>query len=484
MTLNTETLFPGAFVLPITSADDGIGRKISRTLKLPAGRYTLSGLLELAPAGGLVGLIVEGEGAGATYIDYDGVGATMACRSSRSITFRDVTFESSGVDDNQVAFTIDQTGNPLRSWRFERCDFSFFWKCFAVTGSAMCSEFYFLECQFSQCYYLMDNENDQAVNWNFVNCNWENNELETAYDKNESAIFNLRKGTFARWTGGSLIFWGRLVYYNLTTPGSFQRTTHKVDFDGIRIELVDDEGADGHVPFIDRVDTDYVNGSNHPTTSLRNFSLINRGNIPDTVTYARVWGNCSLLLFNGECEKGKVVGVIDGVTAGLNASVVIEDVMGVSYEEDVSGIVNSHDQHNVTIVPDNSTGRKEPVVELRLANLDVPSFAFAKRVYWRGSTGSLPYGGTEAVLPVFPPHTVLLEIFCKRFEPASQTLQIDVTDAAGAIVYGTVTLAAGAMEGRGYIGKEIGFQIPSSALKLRFSGTPEVVKGVVGIDYL
>lgn len=117
------------------------------------------------------------------------------------------------------------------------------------------------------------------------------------------------------------------------------------------------------------------------------------------------------------------------------------------------------------------------------SNLDVPSFAFAKRVYWRGPTGS-PYGGTEAVLPVFPPHTVLLEVFCKRFEPASQSLQIDVTDASGAIVYGTVTLAAGAMEGRGYIGKEIGFQIPSSALKLKFTGTPEIVKGVVGIDYL
>jgi hypothetical protein len=216
MTLITESLFPGAFVLPITPENDGIGRKVSRTLKLPAGRYTLSGLLELAPSGGLVGLIVEGEGAGATYIDYDGEGATMACRSSRSITFRDITFESSGVDDNQVAFAIDQTSNPLRSWRFERCDFNFFWKCFAVTGSAMCSEFYFLECQFSQCYYLMDNENDQAVNWNFVNCNWENNELETMYDKNESAVFNLRKGTFARWTGGSLIFWGRLVYYSST----------------------------------------------------------------------------------------------------------------------------------------------------------------------------------------------------------------------------------------------------------------------------
>ena len=54
MTLTTETLFPGAFVVPITSADDGIGRKISRTLKLPAGRYTLSGVLELAPTGGLV----------------------------------------------------------------------------------------------------------------------------------------------------------------------------------------------------------------------------------------------------------------------------------------------------------------------------------------------------------------------------------------------------------------------------------------------
>jgi hypothetical protein len=48
-----------------------------------------------------------------------------------------------------------------------------------------------------------------------------------------------------------------------------------------------------------------------------------------------------------------------------------------------------------------------------------------------------------------------------------------------------VTVNAGVTNGEGYIGKEMGFEIPSGTLlMLKFTGTAEIVKGVVGLEYL
>ena len=467
-----------------TGFTDGL-RTFAGEIFLPPGKYLIDDVLDLAPAAGVTGPIISGSGSGCTEIVYSGSTATIKCTSSSLITWRDVQFVSSEVDDDQVAFTINQTGNPLRSWRFERCNFNAFYKCFAVTGTSMCSEFYFSDCKFQQCYFLMDNDNDQAVNWNFVNCDWENAELTTSKDENLAAVFNLKKGSFIRWTGGSMIFHGMLVYYNLTASGVFTRTSHKVVFDGVRMELVDD-GAGGHASLIDRVAVGYTNGSNSPTTSIKNSTILNRGSIPTTVTLAKVWANCSLELTNIEAEGGKVIGILDGTTAASNADVVIRDVKNITYQEDTTSRTNTHDQHNVSIQPDNSSAKSFPLLDQRLCSLSVPASAYPKYVYVRGPTGSLPQGGTTVNLPSMPNHTMMLRLFCFRFGSAGNSLQVDLKDQADTTTYQTITLASGdRFKEDTASAKEMGFEIPANTpLMLKFTGTAEVVKGVVGVEYL
>ncbi len=467
-----------------TKLKDETGRTIAGEIKLPPGRYRITGPLDLSPSAGVTGLIVSGTGVG-TEIVFDGAGATIQCRASRGITFRDLAFRSAGgVDENQAAFSLDHTGNPLRSWRFERCDFTAFYRCFFVRGTAMASEFYFDKCQFSQCYYLVHNENDQAVNWNFVNCNWENSELQTRKDVRLSSAFFLKNGTFVLWTGGSLIFLGRLVLYNLPSAGRVQRPAHMVTFHGVRIEL-EDEGGD-HVPFVDRIDDGYVSGTNQPTTTLQNCTILHRGAIPPTVTYARAWANCSLSFVSCKAEGGKVVGVLDGVSPTQTASIVLNNCKSIGYEEDRRARLHSHDQHSLTILPDQSSAGTEPIIEQRLCSLSAPVTLYPKYMYVRGPTGALPLAGTTVRLTALPDHTMLLRLFVQRFHPARNALVVELRDAAGSRLYGSLTLREGADRAAEiYIGAEMGFQIPSGVpLLLHFKGVPESVNGVVGIEYL
>jgi len=467
-----------------TRLKDESGRTIAGEVKLPTGRYRITGPLDLAPANGLVGLTISGVGVG-TEIILDGPKATIRCLASRGVTFRDITFKSArGVDDGQSAFTIDHTGNALRSWRFERCDFAAVYRCFRVQGHSMASEFFFDKCQFYQCYHLMDNDNDQAVNWNFVNCNWENNELSTKRDKSLSAAFLLRKGSFIKWTGGSLIFFGRLVLYNLSAPGLVQRTAHMVAFDGVRIEL-EDEGGD-HVPFVDRIDANYVSGTNQPTIRFEHCTILHRGDIRPSPYYARAWANCSLTFTDCRAEGGRILGVLDGVTPTHTASISLIRCRSISYVEDVRARLNTHDQHSVTIVPDHSSAGIEPIADGRLCNLATPVTMHPKYMYVRDSSGSLPVGGTTVALIDLPDHTVLLRLFVRRFQPATHPLEIALCDQASIRTFSRATLAKGADRvAEADIGLEMGYQIKSGTrLMLKFTGTPEIVKGIVGIEYL
>ncbi|MEP9357632.1 hypothetical protein [Sphingomonas sp. KR3-1] len=467
-----------------TGQNDGIGRAVAGEIKLPPGRYRITGPLDLAPAAGVVGLTISGAGAG-TEIIFDGSTATIRCSGGRAVTFRDLAFRSSqGVDANQAAFTISQTGNPLRSWKFERCEFAAFYRCFVVTGSWMASEFYFDKCQFSQCYYLLDNNNEQAVNWNFVNCNWENGELSTKRDVRLASAFWLKRGTFVKWTGGSMIFLGRLVFYQLEVAGSVQRPAHMIAFDGVRIELEDEGGA--HVPFVDRIDAHYVSGTNQPTTTFRDCTILHRGAIPSAVIYARAWAHCSLTFENCKARGGRIVGVVDGVTATHSANIRLDNTKSITYEEDVRARVNTHDQHSVTITPDNSGAGVEAVVEQRLCSLAAPATVHPKYMYVRGPSGSLPQGGTSVALIPLPDHTMLMRIVIRRFQAAGHALTVELRDQADTTSYGQATLRAGADRfAEGDIGLEMGFQIPSGTpLMLKFAGAPEVIKGVVGIEYL
>lgn len=465
-----------------TGLRDEIGRTLAGEIRLQPGRYRISAPLDLAPMAGLVGLTLTGSGAG-TEIVFEGAAATIRCSSSRGITFRDLTFRSAqGVDAGQVAFTIDQHGNPLRSWKFERCDMVGFDRCFAVTGSAMTSEFYFDKCQFLQCYHLMDNENEQAVNWNFVNCNWENVELSTRKDPRLASAFWLKRGTFVKWTGGSMVFRGRLVLYKLTAPGSVQRPAHMIAFDGVRIELDD---AIAPVPFVDRVDAGYASGTNQPTTTFANCTILQRGTAR-SVVYARAWANCSLSFVNCKAKGGRVVGVLDGVSPTQAASVRLENTRSISYEEDIRARLNSHDQHQVQINPDASGGAQEPMIDQRLCSLTTPATMNPKYMYFRDPTGSLPLGGTTVNLTLMPDHTMFVRIFVQRFHTAGQRLAVELRDVADRKTYASCVLTSGVERfAESHVGAEMGFQIPSdTALMLKFIGVPEVVKGMVGVEYL
>lgn len=466
-----------------TQRHDDIGRTFAGEIKLAPGRYSIRGPLDLATANGVAGLIISGSGV-ATEIIFEDAAATIRCASSRGVTFRDLTLRSEGgVDARQVAFTLDDRGNPLRSWRFERCDFIGFDQCFSVSGSLLDSEFYFDKCQFRQCFNLMRNSNPQAVNWNFVNCNWENSELNTSRETDLAAAFNLTKGSFIKWTGGSMIVRGRLVLYELKEAGSVQRPSHLIAFDGVRIEL--DSGKGKPVPFVDRIDKGYVSGTNQPTTTFTNCTIMQRGSGANPV-YARAWSNCSLSFIGCKAKNGRVVGVLDHVSPTQAASIRLENTYGISYEEDYSQRLNSHDQHNVRIIPDGCSVSSELIVDQRACSLSVPAVASPKYMYIRGPTGSLPLGGTVVGLTALPDHTMLLRLFVRRFEPGRHRLTADLCDEYDQVTYASVTLEAGRDRfAEGDIGAEIGFQIPSKTpLILKFVGVPDVVKGIVGIEYL
>lgn len=463
------------------------GRRIAKRLFIPSGKYKITSAIQFAPPEGLFGFTVQGETDGSSWFMFQGASTTFRCRASSFINWEHLQFWSSGVDDDQVAFEVSQGAeNPLRTWKFSNCAFWFFSKCFQATGVSMVSEFSFIDCYFLQCYILMQNDNDQAVNWNFYNCNWENEALDTQTTKNvnESAIFNLTKGTFAKWVGGSLIFNGRLVYYDLTASASVQSTSHKIIFDGVRMELVAN-ASNNHAALVDKRGAGYVVGSNTPAVSIVDSTILNRGSIPSTVVYMNLWDNCDFDISDVEAEGGIIKGLLDSNSAGLNGSIAITNSNGFTYEEDTTSRLNTHDQHNVHIYPTNRTTSQSPILDFRNNQLDIVNTTDAKRMWVRGPTGSLPQGGTTVNLPALQDHFIFLKIFCYRFTVAGQALTVELKDQADTTVYGTVTVNAGVTNGEAYVGKEMGFEIPTgTALMLKFTGTPEIVKGVVGLEYL
>jgi hypothetical protein len=473
-----------AIVASYTGNLDGVGRKEAGTVHFPVGTYKITSALEIGGTSGCFGLIMKGAGTSSVILNFTGT-VGFEDLASRAVTFEDMTFQATtGVDGNTIAFNLSAPTSLLRSWKFNRCDFYAWWKCFNVTGTVMCSEFFFTEIQFANCYYLMFNTNDQAVNWTFTNCNWENNELSTTKPLDASAMFYLTKGSFITWNGGSIILYGLMVFFNLLTSASFQRTVHKVAFTGIRLELVDNAG--GHFPLVDKTQVGYVVGSNTPSVSFSDFTILNRGTIPPTVNYMNLWENCSLVLTDGDVEGGTITGIVTANTASLMGNLWIENVAGLTYIEDTAARVSDHDSHIVHFSANNRTGGTQPITDLRPASLAIPVTAEMKKMYVRGPTGSLPEAATTVNLPTLLDRFTITKMFVYRFATAAQALTVELKDQGDTTLYGTLTAGAGvAAETEVYIGKEMGFQIPSgTALMLKFTGTPEVVKGVVGIEYL
>ena len=470
----------------LTDNPDGPGgRSQAGKMIMPPGRFLIEDVAQLAPANGLVGFMIEGAGRGVTTFVFSDAASAIAMRSSRAFQFSNCTLEGLSVDTEQTAIVVDQAGgtNPLRSWTFDKVDFVRFYKCFNVTGASMCSEVVLNECGFYQCYYGMENSNDQAVNWVWQNSNWEQESLVTAKNVGLSAVFKLNKGSFVTWRGGSIIPTGRILYFTPSGTGVYPRTSHRYNFENVRIELIDVGGT--HVPIIDRQDAGYASGSNSPVITIRSSTILFRGAIPSTVVLARLWANCKVTFEDVECEGGKVVGILDAVTANQPGALHLIRADGITYEADITNRVNSHDQHNVTIIPGNNPGNTQPIVQLRLASIAVPNSVSRTESFIRTSTGSVPIAGTSVLLPAHPDGTFFRTIGVDRRGPAAgQALTVQLRDQADTTTYATMTINAGETNKEVYIGLEMGVDIPTgTALMLKNVGSPEVVKGAEFYTY-
>lgn len=482
-----DTLFAAAVTAARTGSADGTGRLKCRTVVLPPGTLLVDAALELAPLVGLSGLTIRGAGIDNTIISFSGAAATLSVRHSQFVTWMDLTLQSSGVDDNQIGLTVTESGaeggGTLRGWVFHRVNFYSFYKAISVGGTIMCSEFTLIDCKFAQCYYGIENSNQQAVNWSFLDCHWENSAIVTTKDKDESALFYMKSGFHANWRGGSLIFHGKLGKFELTVAGVWQRVGSLISIDGSKLEL-SDNGAASHAPLLDKAGA-YVNGSNYPQVAIKNVLILLNGAIPTTLTQFKLWNGCRFVFDNIESEGGKIVGVLDAASPGQPGFLDAREIWGLTYEEDVTNRLQTHHQHNVNIRYRGLNLTQYPTVQSRLGDIANPVVVTEQIIAFRGNTGSLPQAGTTVNLPTFGDHTQLSCIEIERYAAATQDLTVDLRDQADTTSYGSGTILAAEFYKRIAIGKEMGYQIPSgTALMLKYTGTAQIVKGIVKLKYI
>lgn len=470
---------------------------------LPPGRYLINGPINLAVDGPITGLTFTGAGAGSTEMVFTTADASISAPGSRDLTFRDIAFRSidPAVDTDvyvpgalygvallqsafKIAHTFGQDATTLRTWRFDSVTMAGFYKCFDVTGESMCSEFYFDKCSFLQCYYVKDNNNDQAVNWNFFNCNAENEGLDltgtVGLFRSEAKMLWLKEGDFIQWKGGSIIGYGHLVYHQPLADNIFTDGSHAVVFDGVRIERSDDGGT--CTPLWGRAeDGSYVVTGNAPAVTFKDCTVRTLGTIGSNVVHGRVWDGLKLRVQNCQIEAGRVIGVYSSVSAANPATFVCENTGGLTYEDNATGKLSDHIKHSVTI-----NGRDLTLAsDQRSDSLTMPYSLSGKGLVVRGPTGNLPLGGTTVNLPAFPKYTVLKRVVVRRFSTGGNPLTVQLRDQADTTTYGEAILATGAdRTAAGDINLEVGFQLPvTTPLMLKFIGTPEVIKGAAYVEY-
>lgn len=471
-----------------TSSD----RRAMPVIQLPARSMRLKTNLNVGNTNGTMGFRIQGCGPWASQIFVDH-NVTISGPGTSHMTWAHLSFRCDEIDDDVSLFTLVNNigdGRALRRWTFDHVDFFNIYRCFYVTGNTLCDEFTFFKCNFMQCYIGLDNSNEQCVNWNFYGCDWEH-ELQgnTAHDVNQAAIFKLQKGTLANWLGGSILIEGRMVFVNTTNSNDISITSHAINFDGVRLELIDNGGT--HAALVEEVSSGYA-VVNPLKFTLQNFTMLHRGTLPATMTLFRLRDNWSLMFRNGETEGGFVDGRFGSVSSTQAGSVTIDNVVGLTYREVTTNRVNTHDQHNVTVIPNQVGDRHVPNVVQRSVGSTGVAYTTPQRLYVRRATnaGNIPQGGTTVNLPTFPNHTMLGVLVLQLYATTTQNITVQLRDQADTTTYASVTLnaGAGARENRTHIAMEVGFQIGTESvpvpLMLKFVGTAEDQKGVVWIEYM
>lgn len=465
------------------------GRHAMPIIQLPARAMRFATDVEIGKAAGTMGFTIRGCGAWASKINIS-AGVNIRGFGASNITWANLSFYGDEIDDDVTLFIITTfSGGSLRRWTFDHVDFFQIWKCFQTGGAVVCDEFKFIGCHFLECYYLLENNNEQSVNWNFWGCDWESELVNTSKDVDDAAVFKLLKGTFVNWYGGSVVLNGALVLLETANANDFTQTTHALNFDGVRLELMDNAGS--HAPLVTRNASAYA-GVNPLKFTLQNFTIDLRGALPTTLNLFDLRNTWTIVLRNGETGGGKVTGFYSATSVSQYGSLWLENVIGITYTEDLTDRVSTHDQHHVTLIPNNVSDRHVVPIVQRPGGTTGVRYAQPQRVYVRGTgnDGNLPQGGTTVNLPAFQAHTMLLELCLQQFATTAQTLTVQLRDQADTTTYADVSLAAGSgnRENRDFIGLEIGFQIGTESvpvpLMLKFVGTAETQKGVVWIEYM
>ena len=293
----------------IISRGATIGSRVQvESVGIEPGIYTQDGEVNLKSIRDFKFYAVNG-GKGSVVIDTSGSSSSSDSYIADNAafgTFENITWKGLVNNDTNL-FAFGSDTSLIRSWDFIGCDMIAIKRCFRVTGTLLCSEFSFINSDFLQCHTLMYNNNTQAVNWNFTNCNWENDSLIFSGDNATSTLLFANKGTFLTWAGGSVIAQGGLVFCNWNAVGDAFRTSHKVAFDKVRIEIHPTTDS-VNPPLVDRIASGYVNASNSmPVTFTSGTGLI-RGGVVSPYIWANVWNKSSLTVDSCEWAGGDIHG--------------------------------------------------------------------------------------------------------------------------------------------------------------------------------
>ena len=389
-----------------------------------------------------------------------------------------------GLVDNDTNFVaIGSDTSLVRGWDFYGCDVIAIKRCFRVSGTLLCSEFAFYDCDFLQCHTFMYNSNTQAVNWTTSNCNWENDSLVFAGDNAESTLLFADKGTFLTWNGGSIIPQGGLVFCNWTAAGDAFRASHKVVFDKVRVEVFPTTGST-NPPLVDRTTIGYINGSNSMPVSFTNCSGLIRGGVASPYVWANVWNRSSLTVDATEFADGEIHGIYDANTEASAGELIINNNVALTYVDDSAGAKTAaYVNHFIKITHDASQDSDGYDIDQR--NATTIGSSREKIVRVRGATGRAPLAGTETVLPVLPKNATVLSIGYRRLQVANtgQSFTAELRSSDGVTLYATVTLANNERTSDSVVLLESGIDIVTD-LKVVFTGTAELVTGYFELRYI
>lgn len=325
-----------ALIDAVTAMPSWTTQDEARQIHLPAGSYVWDDTIDLH---GFYGIEFVGEGRGNTVLSFTGSSkAAFSIRNAGYLTFRSMTLDClSGIDAEATLFDLGYTsGDPTFKYVFFDVEFSRWWKAFDVTGSDYCCEVSFYGCRFSNGYFDLIFDNNQALNWNFYGVDFEARSQVTTKPLQDAAVFTLKQGTLVNVFGGSIVGHRTTVLYSPAASAKFARSSHGVKFDGTRFEF--DTGGIGNA--LVRQASGAVETSNYLNITFRDTPVTFLVAVSDYYL-AQLRNQWQLTLDNVRCTHiGRVVGIVDNSTGILYGNLRGIGLDSVEYEQDRTALSN------------------------------------------------------------------------------------------------------------------------------------------------